>query len=265
MLASLLISLLLVFSPLLASPLLAQQVPPPEIDKTGSPVFLDDQLLFYVSDFKAYGAAARASRISGVLKNVAEDSSIAPDALTVTEDAVSTDIAVGDKILFSLTDSDASAEGISREEMGRLLQSRLGSAIEKYRKDRAPRNLLLAILYSLLTTLAFIVLIWFFIKGDRKARDWFRARVRPVEIRSQEIVRTEWILGAAFGIWRPIRFLIAFGLVMGYVDFLLSLFPWTRAFSFRMRDYIVAPLRVLGAGIRQQIPNLFFIARSWSW
>lgn len=256
-----LISSWLIFSTLSAESLFSQAAPAqPPVESVRSSVTLDDQHLFYVVRFKGYSAEMRAERIRGALQKVADDESIPTKALGVTEDIVSTDVTLGPDILFSLTDADAKEEGISRQELGTQLLTRIGSAIEKYRRDRAPRNLVLSAAYSFLATVAFVALLWFFIRINRMLFRWTEVRVRPVKINSQEVVRAEWILRVLRGIWQPIQLCIIVGLVVAYLEVALSQFPWTRPYAFQVFSNILVPLRAISPGIWSQLPNLLAIA-----
>jgi small-conductance mechanosensitive channel len=234
--------------------------PTSAFDQARSAVTLDGQTVFFVSNFKVYSSAMRAKRISGALKNAADDYRISTRALTLADDAISTDIVVGDQILFSIVDADAAVEGVDRRELGRQLLAKTSSAIDRYRRDRAPRNLLISSLYAVLATLAFIALMLFFLRMNRKLMVWVHDRARKLQVQSRQLVRADWALHVLTGIWGPIRLIIACGLVLGFLVFVLSLFPWTRPFSYEVLNYIVVPIRVMTKSIVPQIPGLMFIA-----
>ena len=251
----------LIFSALFAAPLFTQtpaaQIP---VEATRSSVTLDGQHLFYVVRFKGYSAEMRAERIRGVLQKVADDESIPSSALGVVDDVVSTDVTLGPDILFSIIDADAAEEGISRQQLGSQLLQQIGPAIEKYRRERAPHDLFLSAVYSLLATLAFVTILWIFYRMNRTLLGWVRARVRPVKIQSQEVVRAEWILRILRGIWQPIKLITIVGLAVAYLELVFSQFPWTRPYANQVRSTILVPLRALSHGIWFQLPNLLMIA-----
>jgi len=256
-----LISCWLIFSTLFA-PSLFTQVPPvqPQVEAARAAVTLDDQHLFYVVRFKGYSAEMRAERIRGVLQEVADDESISASALGIADDVISTDVMLGSNVLFSVTDADASEEGISRQELGNKILKRIGSAIEQYRRERAPHHLFLSIIYSVLATLALGALMWVFFRWNRKLISLVVARVRPVTIKSHEVVRAEWILRVLRGIWEPIRLIIIVGLSVVYLELVLSQFPWTRPYAFHILGNILVPLRAIGYGFWSQLPNFLTLA-----
>ena len=94
-------------------------------------VVLDGQELFRVRGVKAFSAETRAQNISEKLKKVGDDHSRSLQSLSVIDDGVSTDVIVGETILFSVLDTDARAEGTTRQELGRALAQNVTRAIEQ--------------------------------------------------------------------------------------------------------------------------------------
>jgi small-conductance mechanosensitive channel len=233
---------------------------PPAAEQARSAVTLDGEEIFYVSNFKAYSSEMRARRISGALKNAADDHAVSPHELKLFDDAISTDIMVGDQILFSLVDADVGTEAISRLEFGKLVVGKTATAIEKYRRARAPRHLLMSCLFTLLATLAFVAVLMTFVQANRRFMVWLQARIQRVQVQSRELVQADWALRIVTGVWGPLRLVILCGLSIGYLELVLSLFPWTRPFAFKIFDYVVVPLKVMASSAGPEIPRLLFIA-----
>ena len=252
------------FNPITVPPVQAQQPPaespaPPGAGQARAAVTLDGEVVFHVSPFKTYPSEMRARRISAALQNAAADDSISPASLTLVDDAISTDVMAGGQVLFSIVDADARAEGVSRLELGTQLLSKVGTAIEKYRRARAPQNLLMSCLLTAIATLVFVVIMMTFARANRRFMVWLQARIQRVQVQSRELVQAEWALRVATGVWGPIRLVILCALSVVYLQVVLSLFPWTRNFAFRLLDYVIVPLKVMANSIAPQIPGLFFI------
>jgi small-conductance mechanosensitive channel len=88
---------------------------------------------------------------------------------------------------------------------------------------------------------------------------WVRAHVRQVQVRSRELVRADWALHVVTGVCGPLRLIIVCGIVILYLNLVLSLFPWTRPFSLQILNYILVPLNVMADGFWNQVPSLLFI------
>ncbi len=87
----------------------------------------------------------------------------------------------------------------------------------------------------------------------------YRPRVRTVQVGTVEIVRAEqlWLgLHRALGILALLLALLAGYL---YLDYVLHLFPWTRALGNSLTPILLGPLVTLGAGAIRFIPDLVFL------
>jgi small-conductance mechanosensitive channel len=225
-----------------------------------SAVVLDGQELFRVRGVKVFTSETRARHISERLRILADDYSVSAQSLSVIEDAISTDVIAGDQILFSLLDTDAEPEGTTRQALGRAFAQKVSAAIEKYRQDRAPRNLLLSSLKALAATVLLAVLLWGVVRVHRRLVDRVRTRIRPIQLKSHEVLRAAWILQGFLFIARMTRFLLVGWILIFYLQVVLSFFPWTRPIAYQILNYVLVPLQALGAGFRDQIPNLLFVA-----
>ena len=67
-------------------------------------------------------------------------------------------------------------------------------------------------------------------------------------------------LGKALtGILRAARLILVLALVYVYLDFVFSLFPWTRLLSRRLADYVLDPLQKIWLAVVNFIPSLILI------
>ena len=57
-----------------------------------------------------------------------------------------------------------------------------------------------------------------------------------------------------------VRLIILLALLFVYLRYVLALFPWTRATSYRLDGYIFGPLETMGRGLANQIPSVLFLA-----
>ena len=89
---------------------------------------------------------------------------------------------------------------------------------------------------------------------------WKGTRIRSIRFQSVEVVNVETILGFLKGTLRWIRILATILLFYIYLPLVLSFFPWTRGVAAVLIGYIFRPLKVVGKGILDFLPNLFFIA-----
>ena len=175
----------------------AQASPAPQktqqTNSQGHPVMLGDQVLFYVRAIKAYPGRERAAVISGRLKRLAEDYDFSTDSITAVDSEFSTDIVTADRMIMSVHDSDAKAEGALRKELAERYVRTLRAGIEKYRQDYGRQALLLGIVYTLIATLFLIAFFYLFNKLYRKVnhmiQTWVGSKKISLHIQSFEIIR----------------------------------------------------------------------------
>ena len=126
------------------------------------------------------------------------------------------------------------------------------------------RSILLGVLYTLIATtvlVAFLVLFrHLFPRLYSVADAWKGTRIHAIRIQSFELVREESILAFTKGAIRWTRILATAVLFYIYIPLVLGFFPWTRGASAMLFGYILRPLKVVGNGIKDFLPNMFFIA-----
>jgi small-conductance mechanosensitive channel len=158
---------------------------------------------------------------------------------------------------------DASIEGISPRPLAEVYRGRIGEAIEAYRQDRRPGFLLRRALYALGATLVLLVVLRFgrrivtLLRAGFERR--YRARIEGFEHKAHHIIKVKQIWQILAGLLN-----LAYGVTIAvavyvYLHYVLSLFPWTRAFANSMYQMAVDPLRTMGSGLVGIIPNLIFI------
>ncbi|HKZ17181.1 MAG TPA: mechanosensitive ion channel domain-containing protein [Geobacteraceae bacterium] len=230
-----------------------------------SPVVLDNRTLFYVRERAlSFAPEDRARAIMRKLDKLAGDSLVRPEAVSVVDSETTTDIVVDDLIIMSVTDSDARAEGRSRQELAGEYSRRISEALEKHREEYSPRSLISGIIYSAITTVVLIALLILFKvlfpKVYTKIEFWRGTRIRSIRIQSLEIIRADQIAALLKGIARGVRIFLVLLLLYFYIPLMFSFFPWTRGFAAKLLDYMLTPFQVIGRAIYEYLPNIFFLA-----
>src|SRR2546428_5116845 len=126
---------------------------------------------------------------------------------------------------------------------------RIRGAVEAYRRDRSPRNLLAAAGASLAATVvlagAVLVLIRFWRRLNLILESRYTRRLRSLEIQSVQVIHAERLREAVRTALRVVRALVILGLAYLYLSFVLPRFPWTRPAAARLLGYVLAPLATM--------------------
>ncbi len=229
-----------------------------------APVIVDGRVLFKVRGVEAYPAARRAREIAERIKRLARDPSFDPNSLR-TEDRVDrADILAGDQFVMAVFDIDALPQGVNR----RLLSNEvyrivIAQTIEAYRHDRELRVVLMNILQALIRTAVLAALLfgvfWAFRRLDRVLEQHFKRKIKELEAKSLRIVQSEQVWAVLRGVLRVVHVVLLLILTYIFVNFVLSLFPWTRYVGNTLLRLVVEPLGVAARAVLDYIPSLVFL------
>jgi small-conductance mechanosensitive channel len=242
--------------------------PAPETQALSSPVILSNRVLIHVRGIKAITASQRAAGIAERLTEVARQSGFRPEAVVLVETDISTDIVAGSRILLSVYDEDAHAEGRNRQELAADWAARVRSGIEQRIRDYSARNILTGAGWAALLTLALVMIISlirkFHRKVDARLLAWFeqnrtRKAIGAIRVESMESIRLARIQETLAGALRTGRLVTVIVIVYLYLNFALRLFPWTRNWSFPILRYLLEPLKTIGQGTLKHLPGIFFV------
>lgn len=259
--AAMLVLMLIAVGPFVAA---RAEDAPREVDAPSAPVFVDGRFLFRVRGIAAYPPETRAAAIVKRITNLAKDPRMDPAAIQVVESGQSSDVMLNGKLIVSVTDADASLEGIGRRPVAFAYGERAHEAIANYRRERSAEYLKRTGLYAGVSTLLFAAALWVVVRLTRKLIAVAEARskhlVRSVAIQSFQIVEAERIGATLRAAFRVLRYVLIAALAYGYAQAVLERFPWTRPLARRSLSYIVDPLASLWQGFLTKLPDLIVLA-----
>jgi small-conductance mechanosensitive channel len=232
----------------------------PEADHSPAPVLLGGEPIIWVTaPAGPYGTQFRADRISQRLREIVRDRSIPDPTVTVTEAETSSELRVGPRLLMVVTPHDARNVGAARAALAEHYARELEEAIRAERLRYAPETLVRSGVYAAIATLLLAVAVWFIQRLTRVVRVVIVRRRAALRVQQAEIVsagRLGRAIERVIGALRVILLLVAFDVYLTYV---LGLFPWTRAASITLLDYVVRPLRAAATAFVDYLPNLLFL------
>lgn len=228
-----------------------------------APVRVDGVVLFSVRGLAAHTVAERAGNIADRIEALADDREVKAESIVTVETEQSTELRAGTRLVMFVFDEDAEREGVSRQMLAQAYAAKVRTAVELYRRDRASRSIARAAASALAATLVLIGLFLanrlLFQRLARFAEERFAQRIRQLQQRSHDIVRTEWIWTSLRGGLKAARIIIFLLITVFYIDVVLHLFPWTRSFAVPMLDMLLTPLRSIAAGLLDYLPKLVFL------
>jgi small-conductance mechanosensitive channel len=246
---------------------LAQQAPPEsQVERriVTAPVVVDGTRLFRVQGIAAYPAQERAAAIAARIEEVAANPNFGADALRVEETDVASRIVAGSQAVMSVFDMDAALEGAPRQIVAGLYLSKIKAAVSGYRADRGHPALEHAIAAAVAITLAFVALVlavrWAGRKLDGLIARRSRRHVQALAAKSKDVVSAARLETTLRRSLRALRAVAILALAFAYVEWVLGLFPYTRAVARSLSGYILDPIATLWVAFVRAIPDLFFLA-----
>ncbi|HUX43223.1 MAG TPA: mechanosensitive ion channel family protein [Terracidiphilus sp.] len=254
------IACLLAGLPLYAGPTAAQTKP---ASVPQAPVMLSGKTLFAVEGALSFTAQARADAISQKLEGLSKDVYFKPQAITASDANGVTNILAGDIVIMSVTDQDARDAGSTRQILGKEYAHRITTAMIQVRHEYSLKSLLLGLLYAVLTTLVFVLLLRLlgvFTREVRAKLESWRGTVIPsLRIQKFEILPADRIADFAIGLINLVRLALAIIAIYACTSLVLGYFPWTRGYADALLGYVLSPLRLALNAAFGYLPNVFYI------
>jgi small-conductance mechanosensitive channel len=202
----------------------------------------------------------RAKFASDRLYRVAHDLAASVDEIRAVHSETSSDVVLGDRVLFTVTDADARAAGKDRRIVAADHIASVRAAITAARLQYSSRSLLLGAGYAVLGTAAFLALVVFLRRSDQAAlRKLNEIRIPAVRIQSIELISAPQLRRGLTQAIHVLRWLLILLAAYIYIPLVLSFFPWTREYSPKIIAYIVAPVRSAGRAVLDYLPSLFVV------
>ena len=227
------------------------------------PVIVDGKELFQIGGITSYPAKERAKDIANQIKDLAAKRSFDPKNLQVIKEGSLTLIKAGKHEVMALVEVDATREGVALDVLVDSAKTKITKAVYRYRNDRAPRTLLINSGFALAATVIAALLIWgllrLFAWFNTLAQQKIKARIEQLESKSHNIIHADQIWDIMGGLLRAIKVFSILVLVYFYLNLVLGLYPWTRLFALYLFSFTVNPLRIIGLGLFNALPNIFFL------
>lgn len=228
------------------------------------PVMVDGRILFHVRGISAYPAEQRADIVSDRIVKIAANEKMSVDDLNIVESAQQTNIVAGNQPVIGLVDADAEMEGITRQMLAVILKIKIAEAIENYRREHSQSELLLKTAYSAVALILSAALIFLVMRLTRWLADFvetrYRSKIQGVRIQSFQLIQAEQLWLAVRGVVYMARTLLILVVGLLCVEYVLSIYPWTRSTAENTISLILTPLRSITSSIIGTIPDLAFIA-----
>ena len=245
-----------------------QATPPPqdpEADRErAAPVLVGgDAIIWITAGAGPYTPQFRADRIGQRLREAIRDPGLPDPTVTVVENDGGSELRVGSRLLMVVTPQDARSLGGARTAIAQQYAREFETAIRAERVRYAPATLARSAIYGLVATLALGFVFWVIVRMARATHNslvrWQGRRPAALRLHQAEIASFDRVGLAIDRVIRAGRIVVSLLAIHLYLTYVLGLFPWTRALSATLLDYVATPVHLAGAAVVGYLPNLMFV------
>jgi small-conductance mechanosensitive channel len=253
---------LLAAATILLAPFALAQAP----SSAGIPVRLGEAELFRVRcDLGPFTAEERAKAAEEKIYDLALNPFRSKGTFELRDVETRTDLLFGNVTILTVTDEDAAAEGMPRQQLAAQRLETIGREVELRRATYwRPRDLLFGLLYTVLFTAAFAFVMRYASRRfasliarleDDAPLDGRLARVERLEIAGPGRVRR-----LIARLLRIVRSGLFFAAAVAYLVAIMSFFPRTAFVVRALVDNLLAVMATVWVGLTGYFPKMLFVA-----
>jgi small-conductance mechanosensitive channel len=232
-----------------------------------APVVVNGEILFHFVGIASYPAKKRARVAVKRIEALAKDESYDPEELHIreTENAhkIYRDKNPKGRSLVAIYDEDAALQGLGRDIVAPTILEKIKTTVVAYRHDRQPDVIRAQAFKALIRTITLIVIlfgvVWGFRRLDGILERRLKRQIDQLEAKSMRIIQAEHIWSGFRVLLKLVRAAIILGLIYFFLNFVLSLFPWTRHIARSLLHLVINPLRGMLEAVLDYIPSFIFL------
>jgi len=237
--------------------------PPPPPKYSVAPVVVDGHELFSVRGISAYPAKKRAAEIAARIEQLAADPSISPDSVRLEKLPDRILVVSGEATILQVNKEDAELENISEQLFAETVVTRIREALQLYRTERSTSHLASSAIFALAATLLLVLLAYathrFFNRLNQGVERRYKSLADESRNKVLKLVGSEQVCKLLSRLISTIKMVLWVVLVYIYIQLVMGLFPWTRGLGSSLLSVFLDPLRTIGIGFVNALPNIVFL------
>ena len=231
--------------------------------KTLAPVRVDGSILFYVRGVSSYTAETRAKTIQQRIARAAANYANPADSVKAMMEGDRLRVYAGKEFIMNVYAADAEAEGINATIFAEIVVEKTKTIIKQYRHERSPAVIKANSIKAGLTLVLMLVCLFFFIWIFRRFNEGFKNRMKnridKLENVSFKLIQSDQLLRILHLFYQAFRMVIIAVITIAFADYILSLFPWTKAISVYLLELVLDPIQGMAKGFIDYLPSLIFL------
>ncbi|EHQ25029.1 mechanosensitive ion channel family protein [Mucilaginibacter paludis] len=222
-----------------------------------------DSLFYIFTRQGSFTPKDRAEAIVNRIRKLADDYNFKADSIKLSVSEQTMDILYKSNLLISVSEQDALWQNTSKEKLAAQLKTTIAKAVTDYRRETSWSTLVKEGLTALLVLVIVVLLIYginrlfgLFLSRTKSEKSWYS---NGIKIRNYELLNAEQELGALHFVIKAIKWVLVIVVVYLALPILFGIFPFTKDLSATLISYVTSPLKKIGLGIWNYIPNLITI------
>lgn len=234
----------------------------------GIPVIVETDTLFTIYAARGgHSAADRAESVEQMISRLTQATNLKRDSIYLLDNETYIDIMCGDKVIHSVTEQDALWQGQQLSTLADELTPIISDKIDELRDKNSFWQILkraaMFVTVIFVQTLLVKIINRLFRRLRRRIVRLMRQRMKPVVVQDYELLNVRHLCRILIFLSRILRYSVLLVLFILTIPILFSIFPQTESLAYRIFDYIIDPVKMVGKAVLDYIPNLFIIAIIW--
>lgn len=225
--------------------------------------FFNDTLFIIYNKLGSFSASDRAKAISERVSKLAKIYEFSDSTLQIEDTENTLDITNGESIIMSVSENDAIWNNMPKEELAILYKNIITKSVLSYKNETSLTTLLKEIGLAALVLIVLGVLIYYF----SKFFNWIKIKISEQEgklikgftLNNYTLLDANRLVALFLFINRMLKIFVILLLIYIAIPIVFGLFPWTQNFAEVLFGYILNPLKKIGSGIWNYLPNIFTI------
>lgn len=232
---------------------------------TGFPVtgFFNDTLFVIYNKLGSFSAKDRADAISRRINKLAGLFKFHLDSIRIMESEGTTDILSGESIIMSVSENDALWNNKTKQELAADYRAIIAQAVLNYQHETNFSTLAKEIGLALII----IVLVFFLIRYTTRLFRWIEQKIREqqgklikgIKFKNYTLFDAGKQVNVLSSLNSFVKWLVVLLIIYIALPILFGIFPWTKNFAETLFEYILNPLKKIGTGFWNYVPNLITI------
>jgi small-conductance mechanosensitive channel len=230
----------------------------------GFPVEALHDTLFYVyAKLGSFTAKVRADAIGKRIDKLADNYAFSPDSLKLSPEDGAIDIVYKDELIVSVFDQDALLHNTTKDELALRLKNIIGKDVIAYQLKTGWKTLLKESLLALLVIFVVVLLIYLITKAFKwlikKGQELKGKSLKGVKLNNYEVLNADQEFSLLRNFVTLIKWVTIIVVIYLALPVMFGLFPFTKDISTQLINYFLNPLKRIGIGIWNYVPNFITI------